>query len=237
MQNLKQVERSNRPNTYWPSVARPVYEASCREGECGAPLVGTVSSQTQHTPQSDAFQVPGRQHAWPDEAARMLDDVRSAMMYGPAAARAAVSRLQALLAVSTEHDTADVRGNLVPWQKQRIDRYMRARLGQQLSVTELAAQVSLSVSHFCRAFKGSFGVPPHAHLIRLRIERAQRLMLGTQEPLSQIALACGLADQAHLSKLFRRAMHESPSTWRRRNLTEPLGQKRDRRSAAPVKRE
>jgi transcriptional regulator GlxA family with amidase domain len=44
-------------------------------------------------------------------------------------------------------------------------------------------------------------------------------MLTTQDPLSQIALACGMADQAHLSKLFRRAVGEPPNTWRRRNRT------------------
>src|SRR5690606_2306493 len=81
----------------------------------------------------------------------------------------------------------------------------------------------------CRAFKESFGTTAHMHIIRLRLELAQRLMLTTDEPLSQIALACGLADQAHLSKLFRREMGETPSAWRRRNLTGAQADARKRR--------
>jgi hypothetical protein len=41
------------------------------------------------------------------------------------------------------------------------------------------------------------------------------MMSTTQEPLSQIAIACGLCDQAHLCKVFRRMIGMSPSAWRR----------------------
>jgi AraC family transcriptional regulator len=36
------------------------------------------------------------------------------------------------------------------------------------------------------------------------MQRAQELMLETQEPLAEIALACGLCDQAHLTRVFRK---------------------------------
>jgi AraC family transcriptional regulator len=70
------------------------------------------------------------------------------------------------------------------------------------------------------------------HIIRLRLELAQRMMLSTEEPLSQIALACGLADQSHLSKLFRNELGETPGAWRRRNLTDAQGEARGRRLRA-----
>jgi AraC family transcriptional regulator len=89
------------------------------------------------------------------------------------------------------------------------------------------------VSHFCRAFKESFGTTPHMQIIRLRLELAQRLMLTTAEPLSQIALACGLADQAHLSKLFRREVGETPRSWCRRNLTDAQAETRSRAQNGP----
>jgi AraC-like DNA-binding protein len=78
------------------------------------------------------------------------------------------------------------------------------------------------VGHFCRAFKESFTETPHSHIMRLRLEMAQRLMLTTDDPLSHIALDCGLSDQAHLSKLFRRRLGETPSSWRRLNFGENL---------------
>jgi AraC-like DNA-binding protein len=54
------------------------------------------------------------------------------------------------------------------------------------------------------------------------VEHAQRLMLATDAPLSQIALDCGLADQAHFSRLFRRFVGESPRSWRRARVS-PAG--------------
>jgi len=104
-------------------------------------------------------------------------------------------------------------------QKRKVDRYLRHNLDRPLRLDEVAEQVPLSVSYFPRAFKESFGTTPHTHMIRLKLELAQQLMLTTEDPLSQIALACGLADQAHLSKLFRRVVGETPNAWRRRNLT------------------
>jgi AraC-like DNA-binding protein len=68
------------------------------------------------------------------------------------------------------------------------------------------------------------------HIVRLRLERAKQLMLTTRDPLSDIALRCGLADQAHLSKLFRRWTGETPNAWRRRNFTDTRADLRTRRS-------
>jgi AraC family transcriptional regulator len=161
------------------------------------------------------------------EAAEILDDVRRAMERNPDDARAAALRLVALLTPPAE--AASVRGGLAPWQKRKLDRYLREHLDHTLPLEELAAQISLSVSHFCRAFKKSFGMTPHAHIIRLRLELAQRLMLTTEDTLSHIALACGLADQAHLSKLFRRGLGETPGAWRRRRLPDAEVEARSRR--------
>ena len=155
------------------------------------------------------------------DAVGILDDVRRRIGRDPEGARAAAVRLVALLTSpgGGEPVPVPVRGGLAPWQKRKVDRCIQQRLERTLRVKELAEQVSLSVSHFCRAFRESFGASPHLHLTRLRVERAQRLMLTTQDPLNQIALACGMADQAHLSKLFRREVGEPPNTWRRRNKT------------------
>jgi AraC family transcriptional regulator len=161
------------------------------------------------------------------KAIEILDDVRRAMERNPETAHAAAVRLVTLLAPSTQ--SASTRGGLAPWQMRKVDRYVAENLEQTMYVEDLASHVSLSVSYFCRAFKESFGTTPHMHIVQLRLELAQRLMLTTEEPLSQIALACGLADQAHLSKLFRRGVGESPGAWRRRSLNDAEAEARCRR--------
>jgi AraC family transcriptional regulator len=113
------------------------------------------------------------------------------------------------------------RGGLAPWQIRKVTNYVDAHLDQTIRNEDLATIARLNASHFGRAFRNSFGEPPHEYVIRRRVERAQGLMLSTSAPLSAIALDCGLADQAHLSRLFRRVVGESPRTWRRARLGEP----------------
>ena len=107
------------------------------------------------------------------------------------------------------------RGGLAPWQVRSVTTYIDANLSASLSCEALARLARLSVSYFARAFKCTFGYSPHVFLMRRRMERAQGLMLKTNAPLAQIALDCGFADQAHLSRLFLRFTGERPASWRR----------------------
>ena len=160
----------------------------------------------------------------------LLDEVRRAMERNPEATRAAVSQFVTFLMLPPAVAPAAARGGLAPWQKRKVDRYLRENLDRPVRLKTVAEQVALSVSYFSRAFKQTFGTTPHMHVLRLRLELAQNLMLTTEDPLSHIALACGLADQAHLSKLFRRLAGETPNAWRRRNLTDAQAEARSRRS-------
>lgn len=117
---------------------------------------------------------------------------------------------------------APVRGGLSPWQIRKVTSHIDANLDRPIKNEELAALVRLNASHFGRAFRNSFGEPPHEYVIRRRVERAQGLMLSTEASLSDIALDCGLADQSHLTRLFRRIVGESPRAWRRARLSEPV---------------
>jgi AraC-like DNA-binding protein len=154
------------------------------------------------------------------------------MEQNPEDAHTVALRLVTLLTPPAGSASAGARRGLAPWQKSKVDRYLSEHLGRPLHIKEIANQVSLSVSHFCRAFKDSFGTTPHTHIIRLMLELAQELMLTTDDSLSHIALACGMADQAHLSKLFRRRVGETPGAWRLRNLTDAEAEARSRRLKA-----
>lgn len=112
-------------------------------------------------------------------------------------------------------DAGSLRGGLAPWQIRRLNTYIDLNLGEPILCEDLARIVRLSLSHFMRAFRDSFGHPPHTFLMRRRLEHAQGLMLTTDFALGQIALDCGLADQSHLSRLFQKFVGESPAAWRR----------------------
>ena len=107
------------------------------------------------------------------------------------------------------------RHGLAPWQVRRVLAHIETNLGTPIRNKELAAVARLSAFHFNVAFRNSVGESPHRHIIRRRIERAQGMMLATERPLSEIAVECGMADQAHLTRLFRKIVGESPAAWRR----------------------
>lgn len=125
--------------------------------------------------------------------------------------------------------TRVARGGLLRWQMNRLKAYIDANLGSAIAASDLTAVVNLSASHFFRSFKESFGEAPFAYIARKRIERAQDMMRTTGEPLSQIALACGLCDQSHFTRTFRRIVGMNPNAWRREHAApEAMAQSRVR---------
>ena len=113
---------------------------------------------------------------------------------------------------------------LAPWQVKRVAAYIESNISLSFCVADLAAIARLSISHFSRAFKVSFGQPPISYVKVRRVRHAQVLMLNTREPLSQVALDCGLYDHSHLTRLFRKVVGISPSLWRQRlQCSRPTG--------------
>lgn len=137
------------------------------------------------------------------------------------AAQACLSRATALLAARLEGESgpkpeSEFRGRLPRWQAKRLVTYIEENLDRPIRSADLTALTGTSAGHFFRTFKATFGQAPCAYIVRRRIEHAQQLMLTTSAPLCQIALDCGLCDQSHLTRLFRRLVGTTPSEWRRK---------------------
>ena len=110
--------------------------------------------------------------------------------------------------------TLIVRGSLPAWKMRKVISHVEAHLSRRIHVKELAGLVELSASHFCRAFKCAIGASPRVYILRRRIEVAQAMMLTTAEPFRSIAMICGMCDQQHFTRSFRRIVGETPSMWR-----------------------
>ena len=109
-----------------------------------------------------------------------------------------------------------VPGGLAPWQIKRVSAHIEANLSEKLCLDNLAALSKLSTSYFAAAFRRSFGTSPYAYITVRRVELAKQQMAEGKLPLCEIALECGLADQAHLSRVFRRVTGTTPTLYRHR---------------------
>jgi len=132
------------------------------------------------------------------------------------------------------------RGGLPKWRAKRVLAYIEIHLAAKIAIEEMANLVALSKSHFARAFRQSFGCSPMSYVATRRLARAKLMMTSSEERLSDIALACGFADQSHLCRHFRRAVGISPAAWRRTAQAPGAGDRRqigsDRLGCEPTAR-
>ena len=110
---------------------------------------------------------------------------------------------------------APASGGLAPWQERRSKELISSRLDGDVSLAELASECRLSRSHFGRAFKKTTGHSPHVWLLRRRVDSAKRMLVESETAISEVALACGFADQSHLTKVFSKFVGATPGAWRR----------------------
>jgi len=95
---------------------------------------------------------------------------------------------------------------------QQALRYLAEHYPTNVTLDELAAHVHLSPYHLLRTFKSAFGLPPHAYLNQLRVQRAQTL-LRAGLPIAEVALQVGFHDQSHLTRHFKRVVGVPPGVY------------------------
>jgi AraC family transcriptional regulator len=123
-----------------------------------------------------------------------------------------------LLAAHTGMPTAfqPVVGGLSPTVLGRAIERLRSGSDADVSLAALASDAGLSRFHFCRAFKESTGLSPHAWLRQYRLEQAKKMLSDTGASVASVAAALGYASQTAFAAAFRRLTGETPSNWRRR---------------------
>lgn len=115
------------------------------------------------------------------------------------------------------------RGGLSSLQKRRATELLETHLDGKISLNQVAEACDLSVGHFARAFRQTFGRPPYKWLIERRVDKARDLMTNSRLPLADIAIQSGFADQSALNRTFKRLHGVAPGIWRRTATRGPIG--------------
>ena len=123
-----------------------------------------------------------------------------------------------LLAAHTGSPTTfqPVVGGLSPKVLVRAIERLRSDSETDLSLDALASDAGLSRFHFCRAFRESTGLSPHAWLRQHRLEQAMNMLRDTDASVVSVAVALGYSSQTAFAAAFRKLTGETPSDWRRR---------------------
>jgi len=107
------------------------------------------------------------------------------------------------------------RNGLTSWQQRRVAAFFEENLGRRITIAAAAALVRLSPFHFARVFKLSFGISPYRYHTAQRIEKAKRLLAGSDHSVTEIALSVGFAETSAFTNAFRRMTGLSPTQYRR----------------------
>lgn len=108
-----------------------------------------------------------------------------------------------------------VSGGLPPRILRRALERLRSESDADVSLGALAADAGLSRFHFCRAFKESTGMPPHAWLRHYRLEQAKAMLRDPSMSVIAVAVALGYASQTAFAAAFKKLTGQSPSEFRR----------------------
>jgi AraC family transcriptional regulator len=114
--------------------------------------------------------------------------------------------------------TTRIRGGLSARKQGLVAEYIEQHLAEEISILALANLAKLSTHHFARAFRHSFGLPPHRyHMIR-RMNRARDLLLRSTLPVTQIGVQIGFRETSSFTRAYRRYSGITPSEFRRQQL-------------------
>ena len=166
-----------------------------------------------------------RSQDWVHHVINLLDAAMHQLYRKEKTAQGAILKATSLLRQQIDppapQEAPDGTGRLLAWQARKVRDYIDGHIAGPVLVADLCALVQRSEAHFSRSFKRTFGESPHSFIVRCRVELAAQCMLTTDACLSDIALRCGFADQAHLCKHFRQAAGQTPAAWRRAHRSRP----------------
>jgi AraC family transcriptional regulator len=106
------------------------------------------------------------------------------------------------------------RGGLGSARLRRIKELVHAKMGDDLSLDEMAQSIGLSTAHFARMFRKSTGETPHQFVLRQRVERAKAMLRVPDARVLDVAVACGFTTQQHFAQVFRDVCGVSPTQYR-----------------------
>ncbi len=112
-------------------------------------------------------------------------------------------------------------GLSIPFQARQ---YMELHYHDSLRISDVAAAVGVHANYLSNVFQEQYHMSPKQYLDRLKLQKAQELLLHTEHPIYIVANSVGFTDPLGFSKFFRRMTGISPTDYRaqRREINENI---------------
>ncbi|WP_067031756.1 helix-turn-helix domain-containing protein [Allomuricauda sp. CP2A] len=104
---------------------------------------------------------------------------------------------------------------ITPFQMQKLKNHIIENMDHQISTTDLASLVKLSVHHFIRMFKRTTGETPQQFAKRLKMQRAKELLLYSEDNIIQVGMGIGCDNASHFTQLFKSSYGITPLKFRK----------------------
>jgi AraC family transcriptional regulator len=116
---------------------------------------------------------------------------------------------------TTSTPAGSLRGGLPVWQQKRVVEFIEEHLAEEVSLAALAELADLSLYHFARAFKQSFGAPPHRYHMARRMDHARALLQKPALSVTEIGIETGFRETSSFTRAFRKFTGLTPTEYRR----------------------
>jgi AraC-like DNA-binding protein len=85
----------------------------------------------------------------------------------------------------------------------------------EITVAEIAERLNISIHYLCHIFKSETGITPIDYRNSVKLTKAKKLLVGTDNKISDIALECGFGSASYFSKLFGESEEITPAEYRK----------------------
>lgn len=104
------------------------------------------------------------------------------------------------------------------YHKERLDNlthFISENLDQHLILDDLARECDISPSFLCRLFKQVYGETVFSYIQSLRIQKAKKLLIETNQPIKEVCLSCGFENESYFYRTFKQSQRVTPTDFRR----------------------
>ena len=118
--------------------------------------------------------------------------------------------------------TRRTKGGLSDVGRRTVIDFVRLRIGEDISLADMATVTGLSIPRFSHTFKNSMGQSPHQFVLQQRVRYSKELLVSVNLRMIDIALDCGFKTQQHFARIFRKVCGLSPTEYKRFKLSRRL---------------